>query len=416
VPPEIQQSDLAPQEPAQSHTLSTISSNAQKKVAEAIVATLPIALLELEIDLRVRIASQTFYDTFQVTPENTEGKLVYDLGNGQWNIPELRTLLEEILPDNEIFIGYEVEHTFEEIGRRTMLLNGRRLDNVQLILLIIVDITERKEIEETLRATLSKLEETQAELVQQERMAAVGTLSAGIAHDFNNILSIIVLNVELGLHTPNVPPKLHRQLTTISQQMKRAANLVQQILDFGRREELQPQKLDLVSTLKEQVELLQLTLPENIEIKLSYGRDSYLVNADVTHIQQVLINLALNAIDAMPEGGKLSMHLQRLRLGSEDDAPAPRMAPGEWIQLSVSDTGTGIPAEVQPYLFEPFYTTKGLGKGTGLGLAQVYGIVQRHHGHVAFQSRKGEGTTFSVYLPPYIEHGSSDRSAAALEG
>lgn len=407
--PKSQASDLAPQESVRSDAMSADKNDEKKELAESIVATMPIALLVLESNLSVRIASQTFYDTFQVKPEETEGQLVYDLGNGQWDIPKLRILLEEILPDNDIFIGYEVEHTFEGIGHRTMLLNGRRLDHVQLILLIIVDITERKEIEEKLQATLTQLEETQVELIQQERLAAVGELAAGIAHDFNNILSIIVLNVELGLHTPQLHPKLHRQLTTISQQMKRAANLVQQILNFGRRGELRPHQLDLVPILKEQIELLQLTLPTNIKLNLSYGSDEYVVNADVTHMQQILINLALNAIDAMPEGGELGLGLERLRLVSQDrvsqdEALLPRMELGEWIQVSVSDTGTGISPDVVSHLFEPFFTTKPFGKGTGLGLAQVYGIVQQHHGHIGVETEVGEGTTFVIYLPPYVEH------------
>ncbi len=426
--PRNQASDLDSQDADRPDGAAAASDDIKKEIAESIVATMPIALLVLETNLRVRIASETFYDIFQVTPKNTEGKLVYDLGNGQWNIPKLRTLLEEILPDNEIFMGYEVQHTFEGIGQRTMLLNGRRLDHMQLIMLIIVDMTEHKQIEEELQATLAEhkqievelqatlaehkqievelqatlteLKETQVELVQQERLAAVGTLAAGIAHDFNNILSIIVLNVELGLHTPQLPPKLHRQLMTISQQMKRAANLVQQILDFGRRGELQPHQLDLVPLLEEQVELLQLNLPANITLNLSHGSDEYVVNADVTHMQQIFINLALNAIGAMPEGGDLGMSLGRLRLMSHDEAPLPGMDPGEWIQVSVSDSGTGIPKEVLPHVFEPFFTTKPFGKGNGLGLAQVYGIVQQHGGHIDVRTQAGVGTTFVIYLPP----------------
>jgi two-component system cell cycle sensor histidine kinase/response regulator CckA len=292
-----------------------------------------------------------------------------------------------------------VAHTFEGIGPRTMLLNGRRLDNVQLILLIIVDITERKKIEAALQTTLAKLEATQVQLVRQERLAAVGGLAAGIAHDFNNILSIIVLNVELGLHAQQVHPKLQAQLATISKQMKRAANLVQQILDFGHRGVVELSPLDLVQFLKEQVELLQLTLPANVKLNLVYGNDEYTVNADQTHMQQILINLALNAIDAMPDGGDLGMNLERLRLVSHDEMPMPEMHPGEWIQLSVSDTGTGILPETMLHLFEPFYTTKPVAEGTGLGLAQVYGLVQQHYGHIEVETQADKGTTFMIYLP-----------------
>jgi len=165
--------------------------------------------------------------------------------------------------------------------------------------------------------------------------------------------------------------------------------------------------LDLTPFLKELINLLERTLPENIELELEYGHDEYTVNADPTRIQQAVMNLVVNARDAMPEGGELCMGLERIRVGPGEPPPLPEMEPGEWVQVTVSDTGAGILPDVLPHIFDPFFTTKAPGQGTGLGLAQVYGIVKQHEGYIDVKSpsimlRTGEvghGTTFTLYLP-----------------
>ena len=407
--PETQASDLKPQAPIAPAAISNQADPPPENVgnfADSIIATMPIALLVLETDLRVRAASRTFYDTFGVTREMTEGLLVYTLGNGQWDIPELRVLLEDILPKNRSFIDYEVEHIFQGLGRRTMLLNGRQFDHVQLILLVIVDITERKQAEEALQAshkrlqdTLDQLQDVQVQLIQQEQLAAVGRLAAGIAHDFNNILSVIMLNVELSLLTPLLPPKHRQHLETIAQHSNRAAQVVQQILDFGHRAALHRLPLDLVPFLNEQTELWERSLPAGIKIHLSYGQDKYIIEADSTRIRQIFTNLVFNARDAMLNGGQLDISLERFRLANQATPPSPGMPPGEWVQVSVRDTGTGIPLATLANIFEPFYTTKEPGKGNGLGLAQVYGLVKQHQGFINVRTEEGKGSTFTVYLP-----------------
>jgi CheY-like chemotaxis protein len=157
--------------------------------------------------------------------------------------------------------------------------------------------------------------------------------------------------------------------------------------------------LDLLSLLKEEVKLLQRTLPENIEIQFEHGVGNYIVRADVTRIQQTIMNLAFNARDAMPEGGRLQFKLSHLPLDNAEQAPLPMMQPGSWVHLSVKDSGTGIASAVLDHIFEPFVTTKEPGKGTGLGLSQVHGIVAQHAGYITVQSEPGVGTTFDVYLP-----------------
>ncbi len=233
----------------------------------------------------------------------------------------------------------------------------------------------------------------------QERLAAVGQLAAGIAHDFNNILGAIILYSEMALQTSKLSAKNRERLTTIFQQAERAATLTRQILDFSRRTVMDQAPMDLATFLMETEKLLSRTLRENIRIDLSLQDENFVVSADPTRIQQIIMNLALNAQDAMPKGGELCFELSRLRVIEGEPPPYRDMAPGMWVQLRVSDTGVGIPPEITPHIFEPFYTTKDPGDGSGLGLAQVYGIVKQHGGFIDVDSHLGMGTTFIIYLP-----------------
>jgi signal transduction histidine kinase len=245
---------------------------------------------------------------------------------------------------------------------------------------------------------VTKERENQSRIQMQERLATVGQLAAGIAHDFNNIMSAIVvytdlLGMELQLH-----PASRERLGIIQQQVQRASSLIRQILDFSRRSIMEQADLDLLPFIKELDKLLGRVLPENIRLELTYQPGTYMVNADPTRLQQVFMNLALNARDAMPSGGTLHFELQRLSIRPESQPPFPGLAPGDWISIRVADSGAGIPAEVLPFIFDPFFTTKPVGKGTGLGLSQAYGIIQQHGGGIDVRSRPGEGTTFIIYL------------------
>ena len=165
----------------------------------------------------------------------------------------------------------------------------------------------------------------------------------------------------------------------------------------------------MLPVLKETVRLWRRILPEDIRVELNYQTDTYTINADPTRIQQVLMNLAINARDAMPDGGTLSVDLARLRVTNRKSAPLVELNPGEWVRITVADTGNGIPDDVLPYIFEPFFTTKAPGEGAGLGLAQVYGIMMQHQGRIDVQSQIGAGTVFSLYLPSlHVSHHSND--------
>jgi PAS domain S-box-containing protein len=247
------------------------------------------------------------------------------------------------------------------------------------------DVTEARRTEEHIR--------------QHDRLAAVGQLAAGIAHDFNNIMAVIVLYSQISLRAPELPDKVQERLQIVVQQANRAAELIEQILDFSRRTVLERRPLDLIPLLKAQVKLLSRTVPENIEIDMEFDRDNYSINADPTRIQQALMNLVLNARDAMSDGGMVRIKLQKLYLEEDKLPPIPQMSSGDWVCVCVSDTGSGIGNDVLPHLYEPFFTTKEPGKGTGLGLAQVYGIVKQHEGHIDVKSQVGIGTEFVLYFP-----------------
>ncbi len=243
----------------------------------------------------------------------------------------------------------------------------------------------------------------QAQLEQQERLAAVGQLASGIAHDFNNLLTTTILYAQMALEHPQIPSDLAQSLQVIIGESRQATQLVQQMLDFGRRAPMEARPMDLAPFLKEMAKVLERTIPENIHLRLVTGVGPFTVQGDPTRLQQALINMVLNARDAMPGGGEVRLGLSRLTVGPEERLPLVGMEPGEWVCIEVADTGTGIPPEVLPHIFEPFFTTKPRGVGTGLGLAQVYGIVQQHGGHIGVETEVGKGTTFRVYLPALAE-------------
>ena len=205
------------------------------------------------------------------------------------------------------------------------------------------------------------------QLQQQERLAAVGQLAAGIAHDFNNILAIIALQGTIAAQAPDLPARVGERLRIINEQITHATRLIQQMLDFSRRAVLDRRPLDLAVFLKEQAELLARTLPEHIEVKLECTPDDSVVLADPTRLQQLVMNLALNARDAMPRGGSLKLALTR-----HETPPQPALPAGPWLQLTIADSGDGITPAAMAHLFEPFFTTKPPGRGhwagTGAGL------------------------------------------------
>ncbi len=272
-----------------------------------------------------------------------------------------------------------------------MTVQSVELEEDTYAIVVARDITERKKMEEQLR--------------RQEQLAAIGQLAAGIAHDFRNLLSTVILYAQLSMRERDLPPSVAQKLQTIVDESYKATDLVQQILDFSSRAMIKTEPINLTALTADVLNVLSRTLPETIHLTLDVAgtaAGAYIAKVDPGRIQQALTNLALNARDAMPEGGALRFALSRTEK-RPGKIPESDQASTEWLCLAVSDTGSGMTEEVQKHLFEPFFTTKEVGRGTGLGLAQVYGIVRQHDGYIDVTSAPGEGTTFTLCFPAYQE-------------
>jgi two-component system cell cycle sensor histidine kinase/response regulator CckA len=237
---------------------------------------------------------------------------------------------------------------------------------------------------------------------QRARMESVGQLAGGIAHDFNNVLSAIMMATDflLNAHKPTDPS--FQDIMQIKQNANRAASLVRQLLAFSRRQTLRPQVLDLGEVLTELTMLLRRLIGEKVSLEVKHGRDLWPVKADISQFEQVVVNLAVNARDAMPEGGKLSIRTKNVTPRESEEYAYKGMPAADYVLIEVTDTGTGIPPEIIDKIFEPFFSTKEVGKGTGLGLSTVYGIVKQTGGFVYPESFTGKGTTFRIFLPRHV--------------
>lgn len=255
------------------------------------------------------------------------------------------------------------------------------------------DITDRK-IQEEERSQL------EAQLVQSQKMESVGRLAGGVAHDFNNLLTAILGYSEIALlrSDPSDIP-LREAVNQIRKAGERAKDLTRQLLAFGRKQTLEIRPLNLNDTVKNIEKMLRRLIGEDIEICTALSGDAALVKADPTQVEQIMMNLAVNARDAMPRGGTLTIETRNLFLDDDYVARYPEVHAGAYVMLTVMDTGCGMTAETQSLIFEPFFTTKDPGKGTGLGLAMVYGIVKQHNGHITVQSELGQGSVFRIFLP-----------------
>ncbi len=368
---------------------SELAIRAARDYAEATLRTTPGPLVILQPDLRVITANNAFYKTFKVTRAETEGRLIFDLGNGQWNIPKLRHLFEEVIPQKNVFNGFEVTHDFEKIGRRIMRLNARRVsgseDMPERILVGIEDITERRQ-------------ERERQLIQVQKMEGLGMLAGGIAHDFNNILAIILGYAARLEESNDRPEQMPAAIKVIRGAVERGASLVQQLLTSAHQAEAQFTALDLNALVQELAGMLGATFPKTINFVLHLQPALPVVRADRSQIHQVLLNLCVNARDAMPKGGTITLETG-VRDGAQLREYCSGVAADSYVFIRVIDTGTGISQKVEPHIFEPFYTTKERGKGTGLGLSVVYGVLRNHRGCVRVESKRGRGTTFKVYLP-----------------
>jgi hypothetical protein len=280
-----------------------------------------------------------------------------------------------------------------EITSHPLAFGGRRANVV-----LANDVTEKKQLEERFR--------------QSQKMEAVGRLAGGVAHDFNNLLTVITGYTDLLLERLKNEDRLRRAVEEISKAGSRGASLTRQLLAFSRRQVLQPKVLDLNAVVANTEKMLRRLIGEDIELRTSLDPALGWVKADPGQMEQVLLNLAINARDAMPGGGRLTIETHNVELDQVYASRHTAVQPGDYVMLAVNDSGHGMAPEVVAHLFEPFFTTKELGEGTGLGLATVYGIVKQSGGNIWVYSEPGQGTTFKVYLPRIDQPAQLDQPAA----
>lgn len=346
-------------------------------------------IYSIDRDLRILSISPSVKDVLGYEPEALIGTSIQEIDlmtptSKRAAIEDTRQVLARGRMEPAIyeFIAKDGTKKLGEVSGSPLIHEGK----VVSVVSVARDVTERVEMERQLR--------------RQERLAVVGKLAAGIAHDFRNLLTTISLYAEMALREPAMSRDVARKLRIIIGESHKAADLVHSIIDFGAQVAINAGPLALNDHVREVVDVLRRTIPENVRISVTSDADPVVVKADPGRIQQVLTNLALNARDAMPDGGELTFGISHLSLHENEPPPVADMNPGAWACLTVKDTGTGMTDEVKAHLFEPFFTTKEAGQGTGLGLAQVYGIVvHQHGGAIHVESEVEEGTAVTLYLP-----------------
>jgi PAS domain S-box-containing protein len=297
-----------------------------------------------------------------------------DIWEDLWRCFNEKSVIKSVMP-----------YRFELTGEEKQLATSYGFVPPDLVLVHTEDITEREHLE--------------AQLRWSQKMETVGRLAGGVAHDFNNLLTTITGYAELAMMGFHPSDHVHNDLREILKASERAAKLTQQFLAFSRRQRIEPKVVNLNGIVLDSEKMLSRIIGEDIEVTTAFTEDLVPVMVDPGQIEQVIVNLCVNARDAMPDGGKLTIETANVTL---DEAYARRrltVTPGDYVMLAVSDTGIGMTKEVKQHLFEPFFTTKELGKGTGLGLATCYGIVKQSGGNIWVYSEKGQGTTFKIYLP-----------------
>jgi len=360
----------------------------ERDYAENIVETIQESLIVLDTGLKVISANKTFYQTFKVNAKETKERLLYDLGNRQWDIPKLRQVLEDFILKGKSFKEYEIEHDFESIGKKVMLLSGQRLASSKLILISIVDITERKRLEMELKASHEnldrKVKERSAELVRANLLSGIGVFAATIAHELRNPLAAIkvgVYNIRKKINDSSIDGNVEN----INKKIDDSNQIINNLLFYVRIHEPHYEKVNIEEIIRESVEVAEkryynknVKIVENIKIK-----DVFL-DADSLQIKEVFNNLLNNAFDAITaKKGVIKVEAELKDKYS--------------IIIKITDNGEGIKKGIQEKIFDAFFTTKA--KGTGLGLSVCKYIVEIHSGSLIVESNAGKGTTFTIILP-----------------
>jgi two-component system, cell cycle sensor histidine kinase and response regulator CckA len=317
-------------------------------------------------------------------PSELLGRLIFDLIHPE-DLDQVRVQWARLDARQRVQLTYRVRHSngswrwFDAQGSLSEQQGGR------FAVVVSRDITERRQLE--------------AQLFQSQKLEAIGQLAGGLAHDFNNLLVVISGCAELASAELAPTDSAQIELNEIQKAAMRAAGLTRQLLTFARRQIREPEPLNLNDLIRDIDRMLRRLFREDITLVSALDPDLWHIWADRGQIEQIIVNLTVNARDAMPQGGLLTITTANIVLGQADVAPNTALAPGQYVRLSIADTGVGMNEEIQRHAFEPFFTTKGPGYGTGLGLATCYGIVKQHGGSIHLSSQVGQGATVCVYLP-----------------
>ena len=369
----------------------------EAKFAKAFKAN-PSGMAITTLEGRIVDVNDAFGRTLGYARDEAIGRTTVDLG--LWKNAEERMRVIQRAQAYGRVQPVEIEGRTKDGAARTLLYSAEliELDGAPHVLLLTTDITERRQLEEQLR--------------QAGKMEAVGQLAGGVAHDFNNILTAILGYADLLAADLPAADRRLEDVAEIRKAAQRAAALTRQLLAFSRKQVLEPRVLGLNELVDNMDKMLRPLLGENVELRAAPAGDLHAVRADPNQVEQVILNLAINARDAMPKGGKLTIETANVELDAEYAAHHATVVPGHYVMLAVSDTGTGMDAATQKRIFEPFFTTKDASRGTGLGLSTVYGIVKQSGGSIWVYSEVGKGTTFKIYLPA-VDAPAEDLSRAA---
>ena len=336
--------------------------------------------------------NQAWYRTFGYAREEADGRSGNDIG--LWVDPTDRGRFIEKAKRQNYVADFETSLRHCDGSILTCSLYARFIDKIdhRLLMAVYLDITERKRVDR-------ERQELQAQLSQAQKMESVGRLAGGVAHDFNNMLGAILGYTELGLLGVSPTDPTYGTLKDIQKAAQRSVDLTRQLLAFARKQTVAPKLLELNETVEGMIKMLRRLIGEDIDLEWLPGEDLDPVRMDTSQIEQLLVNLCVNARDAIHDTGKITIDTGTATVDENDCTAHVGMVPGEYVLLAVRDDGCGMDAETRSHLFEPFFTTKEVGKGTGLGLATVYGMVKQNDGFIDVQSEPGRGTTVEIYLP-----------------
>jgi len=360
----------------------------------------PVAVLLVDRDGRIEEANAAFRHLLAAGSDNLSGRMLGDFVSAEER-GRLESLLQRTWDGETLKDPIDLRLTGGKAQRAVELYASTLADEagtVSGLLLHMVDTTKQRDLE--------------IQFAQSQKMQAVGQLAGGVAHDFNNLLTAIIGHCDLLLLRARPGDESFPDIMQIKQNANRAANLIRQLLAFSRQQTLRPKVLSLTDVLAELTHLVRRLIGETIELKIEHGRDLGLVKVDQGQFEQVIINLAVNARDAMPDGGVLEIHTSNISYEESKRVKHDLMQPGDYVLVEVADTGTGILKEDLGRIFEPFFTTKGPGGGTGLGLSTVFGIVKQTGGYIFPESEPGQGTTFKIYLPVHQVEASEQAKGA----